>query len=140
LTGRSSFRYAVSNQYCAPVSPGLFHFQLNLGATYVLSSPTGLQVLVSFHLSQTLVQTIHLAQDEYINALGTDGWRGAVRNSVQQNFEYASDSAEPEPQSTPPQKSLESTPIEIPASVDSKPLTQSLSPLDATLTENQGEG
>src|SRR5260370_23603744 len=33
---------------------------------------------------------------------------------------------------------LESTLIEIPASVDSKPLTQSLSPLDTTLTENQG--
>ena len=28
----------------------------------------------------------------------------------------------------------------MPASVDSKPLTQTLSPLDATLTENQGEG
>src|SRR5712692_9670800 len=35
---------------------------------------------------------------------------------------------------------LESTLIERPASVDSKPLTQSLSPLDATFTENQGEG
>ncbi len=92
------------------------------------------------YLSQTLVQTIHLAEQEYINALGTDGWRGAVRNSVHQNFEYASDSAEPEPQPTPPQTPLESTPTEIPASVDSKPLTQSLSPLDATLTDNQGEG
>src|SRR5712692_2227568 len=35
---------------------------------------------------------------------------------------------------------LESTLIEMPASVDSKLLKQSLSPLDATLTENQGEG
>src|SRR5713226_2120935 len=35
---------------------------------------------------------------------------------------------------------LESTLIETPASVDSKPLNQSLSPLDATVTENQGEG
>src|SRR5712692_1902932 len=35
---------------------------------------------------------------------------------------------------------LESTLIEMPASVDSKPLTQSLSPLDATLTETRGEG
>ena len=92
------------------------------------------------YLSQTLVQTIHLAEQEYINALGTDGWRGAVRNSVHQNFEYASDSTESEPQPTPPQTPLESTLIETPASVDSKPLTQSLSPLDATLTDNQGEG
>src|SRR6266699_464872 len=35
---------------------------------------------------------------------------------------------------------LDATLIEMPASVDSKPLTQNLSPLDATLTENQGEG
>src|SRR5712671_7083654 len=27
------------------------------------------------YLAQTLVQTIHLAQHEYINALGTDSWR-----------------------------------------------------------------
>ncbi|HEV1993766.1 MAG TPA: hypothetical protein VGR03_05500 [Candidatus Acidoferrum sp.] len=33
------------------------------------------------YLGQTLVQTIPLAQDEYINAFGTDGWREAVRSS-----------------------------------------------------------
>jgi hypothetical protein len=33
------------------------------------------------YLGQTLVQTIPLAQDEYINAFGTDGWRDAVRSS-----------------------------------------------------------
>ena len=36
--------------------------------------------------------------------------------------------------------SLESTLIEIPASVDSKPLTQTSSPLDATLTKTTGGG
>jgi hypothetical protein len=40
------------------------------------------------YLSQTLVQTIHLAQDEYINALGTPDWRNAIRNSVNQNFAH----------------------------------------------------
>ncbi len=54
-------------------------------------------------LSQTLVQTIHLAQGEYINALGTDSWRRAIRNSVHQNFDYrrASPSPEPPPDQAP---------------------------------------
>src|SRR6266446_2970528 len=34
------------------------------------------------YLAQTLVQTIHLAQDVYINAFDTDAWRKSVRNSV----------------------------------------------------------
>lgn len=81
------------------------------------------------YLSQTLVQTIHLAQDEYINAFDTDGWRKAVRNSVRQNFEYRNASPPPQPPPTLPQTPspsptpLESTLIEMPASVDSKPLT-----------------
>src|SRR6266853_5430837 len=37
------------------------------------------------YLAQTLVQTIHLAQDEYINAFGTTDWRNAIRSSVNQN-------------------------------------------------------
>jgi len=49
------------------------------------------------YLSQTLVQTIHLAEDEYINALGTDSWRQAVRNSVRQNFDYRNPSPSPQP-------------------------------------------
>jgi hypothetical protein len=79
------------------------------------------------YLSQTLVQTIHLAQDEYINALSTDSWRKAVCNSIHQNFDYRNDSPPPESPPTSSQASsptpLESTLIEIPASVDSKPLT-----------------
>ena len=49
------------------------------------------------YLSQTLVQTIHLAQDEYIHAFGPDSWRKAVRNSVRQNFDYRNPSPPPEP-------------------------------------------
>src|SRR5258708_24306366 len=49
------------------------------------------------YLSQTLVQTIHLAEDEYINALGTDSWRRAVRNSVPQHFDYRNPSPSHEP-------------------------------------------
>jgi hypothetical protein len=49
------------------------------------------------YLSQTLVQTIHLAEDEYINAFGTDSWRSAVRNCVRQNFDYRNPSPSPQP-------------------------------------------
>src|SRR6266581_98522 len=55
------------------------------------------------YLSQTLVQTIHLAEQEYINAFGTDSWRRAVRNSVRQNFNYLQPSPPPEP---PPAQAL----------------------------------
>jgi len=47
------------------------------------------------YMVQTLIQTIHLAQNEYSNAFGPDGWRKAVRNSVQTNFDYR---FPPEPQ------------------------------------------
>src|SRR6266481_1596191 len=49
------------------------------------------------YLSQTLVQTIHLAEHEYTNAFGDDSWRKAVRNSVHQNFDYLNPSPSPEP-------------------------------------------
>src|SRR5712664_2294346 len=40
------------------------------------------------YLAQTLMQSIHLSKHEYINAFGTDGWREAVRNSVNSNHDY----------------------------------------------------
>ena len=40
------------------------------------------------YLAQTLLQAIHLAQDEYINAFDTDGWRRAIRNSVKGNHDH----------------------------------------------------
>src|SRR6266478_1645894 len=98
---------------------GFFISNSTLGATHVLSSPTGRYVFSGeylsacdlsaalgsllagvargdikprsartlAYLSQTLVQTIHLAQHEYINALGTDAWRKSVRNSVKGNHD-----------------------------------------------------
>jgi hypothetical protein len=57
------------------------------------------------YLGQTLVQTLHLAQDEYINAFGTDSWRRTIRSS------FAPPPAPPEsaPQPAPRQPALEST-------------------------------
>jgi hypothetical protein len=59
------------------------------------------------YLGQVLVQTIHLAQDEYINAFGTEGWRNAVRRSVDSNSDYLDglaneDSSQPAPPSPAP--------------------------------------
>ena len=57
------------------------------------------------YLAQTLAQTIHLSQDEYINAFGTDAWRQAVRDSVRQNASRETEPPRPAPESqsaTPP--------------------------------------
>src|SRR5580692_6286291 len=58
------------------------------------------------YMLQTQLQAIHLAQHEYINAFGTDGWRDAVRTSVDANYDHVSppapaDGAEPAPQPEP---------------------------------------
>jgi hypothetical protein len=48
------------------------------------------------YLAQTLNQTIHLAQHEYINAFGTNEWRSAIHNSVTENFKRDRPPATPE--------------------------------------------
>src|SRR5271170_5617218 len=40
------------------------------------------------YMFQTLMQSTRLAQHEYINAFGTDGWRDAVHTSVTSNHDY----------------------------------------------------
>ena len=40
------------------------------------------------YLAQTLLQTIHISQHEYINAFGTNAWRQSIRNSVNGNHDY----------------------------------------------------
>jgi len=40
------------------------------------------------YMAQTLMQSIHISEQEYINAFGTDGWRKSVRNSVKSNYNY----------------------------------------------------
>jgi hypothetical protein len=60
------------------------------------------------YLAQTLLQSIHVAQHEYINAFGTDGWRQSVRHSVNSNSDYLfpftpSEAEGPAPQPAPGQ-------------------------------------
>jgi hypothetical protein len=61
------------------------------------------------YLGQTLVQSIQVAQHEYINAFGTDYWRRTIRSS------FAPPPAPPEaaPQPAPRQPALESTLTEV---------------------------
>ena len=40
------------------------------------------------YLAQTLLQSIRLAQHEYIEAFSTNGWRNAIHNSVNENHDY----------------------------------------------------
>ena len=49
------------------------------------------------YLAQTLLQTIHLAQHEYINAFGANSWRNAVCSSVNGNADRRNPPA-PQPQ------------------------------------------
>ena len=59
------------------------------------------------YLGQTLNHSIRLAQDEYINAFGTDSWRREVRSSVDAN--NALDSPTPESAPTPAQDRAQPT-------------------------------
>ena len=47
------------------------------------------------YLAQTLLQTIRLAQHEYINAFSTDAWRNSIRNSVNSNHDHLFPPANP---------------------------------------------
>jgi hypothetical protein len=49
------------------------------------------------YLGQTLVQNLHLAENEYINAFGTNSWRETIRTSHNQSANHVS----PDPQSVP---------------------------------------
>jgi len=66
------------------------------------------------YLSQTLFQTIRLAQHEYINARGTDGWRSSVRHSINHNVDYLN----PSPSSEIPTLSGPASPPDQPPPVE----------------------
>ncbi len=101
------------------------------------------------YLAQTLMQAIHISQDEYINAFGTDDWRKSIRNSVNGNYAYRfppgpapeqsavsalrtnlrSESPQPQPQ---PQPTLPPTQAQQPASAppSTPPQTPSETPMN----------
>lgn len=54
------------------------------------------------YLGQTLVQTLHLAQNEFINAYGEDSWCNTVRNNFDQSGARQCPKPKPAPPSAPP--------------------------------------
>lgn len=64
------------------------------------------------YLGQTLVQTLHIAQDEFINAYGANSWRNTIRTSHEQSINRKS----PKPQSPKPESPTpEPAPAPVPA-------------------------
>jgi len=63
------------------------------------------------YLAQSLVQTLPLAQHEYIEAYDTDTWRDTIRTSHEQSADHAS----PEPQSPGPAPEPDPEPASEPA-------------------------
>jgi hypothetical protein len=49
------------------------------------------------YLGETLSKILHLAQDEYINAYGTDSWRETIRH----NFDLSANPSPPTPEPAP---------------------------------------
>jgi len=62
------------------------------------------------YLGQTLVQALPLAQDEYINAYGTDSWRETIRTSHEQSANHTS----PDPESPTPEPEPDPAPAPAP--------------------------
>jgi len=93
------------------------------------------------YMFQTQLQSIHLSQHEYINAFGTDGWRKAVRNSVNVNYDYRFPSSAPAPEqperpqshSTQPQAQT-TTPCPPPTPAPQRPSAQASMNQPATQT------
>ena len=69
------------------------------------------------YLGHTLVQTMRLAQDEYIHAFSTDHWREAVRESHNQSFNYIHPPAQQTAASPTPEQPP-STPVDDPDPVE----------------------
>ena len=68
------------------------------------------------YLGQTLVQALPLAQDEYINAYGTNTWRKTIRTSheLSANHTEEPDPESPQPEAPAPTPAAASNPIPKP--------------------------
>lgn len=76
------------------------------------------------YLGQTLVQTLHLAQNEYISAFGNDSWEHTVGHNFRQSGRRQCPPSEPDTESSPSRQDAEqSADADPPASeTGSKPL------------------
>jgi hypothetical protein len=76
------------------------------------------------YLGQTMVQALHLAQDEYINAYGTDTWRETIRESLDQS----ENRMHPDPKSPDPESEPDPEPASEPAPATAAPSSASPAP------------
>jgi len=74
------------------------------------------------YLSQTMLQSIPIAQHEYCEAFGTEPWRKAVRSS------FTSSAPAPQPAPKPPASSAPPTPVEARLQPGSSASSSSTSP------------
>src|SRR6266478_7553515 len=75
------------------------------------------------YLAQSLVQTLPLAQEEYIQAYDTDTWRDTIRTSHEQSADHFGDHTQPAPESPSP------TPEAAPAEAEASPQASDPSPV-----------
>jgi hypothetical protein len=81
------------------------------------------------YLAQTLLQSIRLAQHEYINAFGTNGWRNAICNSVNGNHDHLFPPASTPPQNQAPQPVSSTPQTQVPQPTAAPSQTQPLRPV-----------
>jgi hypothetical protein len=79
------------------------------------------------YLAQTMLQSIRIAQDEYINSFDTDTWRNAVRASFRYEDEAKTSAPQPTPK-PPASASAPPTPVEAGLQPGSSASSSSTSP------------
>ena len=95
------------------------------------------------YMFQTLMQSTRLAQHEYINAFGTDGWRDAVYTSVTSNHDYLYPPDPNAPQPDPEDESEDESEDEFddnPEPEDDEHLAPPTSPAQQTPSTPVGAG
>lgn len=84
------------------------------------------------YMVQTLLQAIHISEQEYINAFGTGDWRKAIRNSINGNHDYLFPPApKPEKSESPqpqPQPRSQPQPVQPQTQEPAKPQTEAPQP------------
>jgi hypothetical protein len=88
------------------------------------------------YLAQTLLQSIHLAQHEYIETFGSSAWHDEIVSSVNANHDFLfppnapeapspadADAPDPDPEPAPDSDSAASAPAPAPSSDNPKPIS-----------------
>lgn len=88
------------------------------------------------YLGQTLLQTIQLAQNEYINAFSTDRWRQVIYTHVKENSNYLAPAPTPAPAAADPVPAAAPVPGQTPQQLPAAAPSQSPDP-NETQTEAQ---